>query len=308
MILKDILEKSGTAEIILRRLLTAFAPIKKNVKRFIRKKVSAPISLYENKELIGKFRNILEKCGTKPGDIIIIHSSLDGLRGMGITAEKIIDLIFEAFSECTVVFAAYPIEPGSKKEIYKYDPQKTLCWTGMLPNAVMKRKGVVRSEFPYNSLCALGKECEAMFMDNMKSFRPHDKYSAWEYCRRHHAKILFLGTTSREANTMAIHMIPDIMGDKWPIANWYTGRKYRIKTNGGYIEKNIEVQDGFWTKYVNEYKTDRILKDNGYIRDISAGGITAELVDDSYEMMRFLLERCENGSPMYKVPKRFYRK
>lgn len=223
------------------------------------------------------------------------------------TIEEIVDMILDTFSEMTVVFATYPIEPIRRKEAYKYDPKKTLCWTGMLPNVFLKREGVIRSLFPYNTLAAKGEHAEAMMENNLLSEVPHGRNTPWDYCRLHNAKILFLGTTSREANTMAIHMLPDLMEDEWPIKNWYEERKYIITNCGEKIDKTIQVQKGFWYQYVNEYKTDRILKDNKLLQDISIDDIPLEIVSDSYTMIEFLGNRCKNGKIMYSIPKRFYK-
>ncbi len=306
--LNKILERSGTLEVFLRKTVTAFAPLKKRIKHILKNKAKTESPQIENIDQIKKFKESLSGCGIKSGDIVIVHSSFDGLKNLGLSAEKIIDLIFEVFPDSTLAFAAYPIESGKKKGLYKYDPKNTICWTGVLPNIFLKKEGVIRSEFPYNSLSAAGKEAEAMMKDNLKSLRPHDMYSAWEFCRQRHAKILFLGTSSREANTMAIHMVPDIMGEKWPVERWYTQRKYLIKTDKGCIEKTIEIQDGFWYRYVNEYKTDKALKDSGLLRDISINNTMIEIIDDSFKMMDFLTDRCGNGDLMYKIPKKFYKK
>ena len=177
----------------------------------------------------------------------------------------------------------------------------------MLPNVFLKREGVLRSLFPYNTLAAKGEHAAAMMENNLISDTPHGHNTPWDYCRLHHAKILFLGTTSREANTMAIHMLPDLMGDKWPIENWYEERKYIITKEGEKIAKLIQVQNGFWYQYVNEYKTDRLLKENKLLLDIRVDDVPMEIVPDSYAMMEFLELRVQKGKLMYSIPKRYYK-
>lgn len=306
--LRRILEKSGTAEVLFREIATICEPIKKRIKRVLRRSSKSEVAVEKNETKINSLRQRLENSGISKGDIVLIHSSLDGLRSLGMTSEEIVDLILDIFSEMTVVFATYPIEPIRKKEVYKYDPKKTLCWTGMLPNVFLKRQGVKRSLFPYNTLAAIGEHADAMLDNNLLSDIPHGANTPWDYCRMHHAKILFLGTTSRESNTMAIHMVPDIKGDDWPINNWYEERKYIITYNGEKIEKTIRVQKGFWYKYVNEYKTDRVLKDSRLLLDIGIDDIPLEIVPDSYLMMEFLENRVRQGVLMYSIPRKFYKK
>lgn len=300
-----ILEKSGLMEVLARRITCAVEPIKRIVKRMLRTKSINAVS--ENNEKISMFSETLAQCGVKDGDIIIIHSSLDGLRGLGLSAEKIIENIMEIFSDCTVVFPTFPLEPQKSKDIYYYNPLKSLCGTGMLPNLFLRKDCAIRSTFPYNSLAALGEQAELMMENDYKCVYPHDSFSAWEYCRQHHAKILFLGTTSREANTMAIHMIPDIMGAEWPISNWYSSRRYQIKINNTIIERDIKVQNKFWYRYVNEYKSDKSLRDAGILRRIGFDDITIEVIDDSKKMTDFLIDRCKKGELMYKIPQRYWK-
>ena len=307
-IVATIFEKSGLMEVFMRCTASAIEPIKRPVKRMLRGNNNHQKSAFVNPEQIAKLRDALLNSGVKSGDIVIIHSSLDGLHSLGLPGEKVIELVLDVFSSCTVVFVTFPIEPRKTKDVYSYDPQKTLCGTGMLPNLFLKFPGVVRSSFPYNSLAAIGRQAEAMMANDEKSFRPHDHYSAWEYCRQHHAKILFLGTTSREANTMAIHMIPDIMEEAWPIEKWYIKRNYKIKIGETITNRTIEVQDGFWYQYVNEYKTDKILRDAGLLRRIGFDDIPLEIVDDSMEMSEFLIERCRKGNLMYRIPHKYWRK
>lgn len=305
--LEKILERSGMVEVVFRKTATAVAPVKKKIKRFIRGSSKSEIAKEKNELKIQILRDRLKNSGINNGDIVLIHSALDGLRSLGLSAEEIVDLILEIFPEMTVVFAAYPIEPSRKKEVYKYDPSKSLCWTGMLPNVFLKREGVIRSIFPYNTLAAKGNRAEGMMKDNICATFPHGEYSAWEFCRQNHAKILFLGTTSREANTMAIHMVPDVMGDEWPIKDWYEERKYIITNKGEKTEKAIKVQNGFWYQYVNEYKTDKLLKDQKLLMDISVEDIPLEIVPDCYDMMEYLVHRCRSGKLMYSIPKKYYK-
>lgn len=305
--INSILERSGRAEVLFRKVATAVGPLKKRIKRLIRSNAKTEIVSERNDEKIDILRRTLNTCGIKKGDIVLVHSSFDGLRSLGLSVEELIDFILDVFSDMTVVFATYPIEPMKEKEVYKYNPDRTLCWTGMLPNLFLKREGVIRSLFPYNTLAAKGKYAKAMMTSNLSAETPHGKFSPWEFCRQYHAKILFLGTTSREANTMAIHMIPDIMGDDWPIKNWYEERKYVITVEGEKVYKTIKVQKGSWYQYVNEYKTDKILKDTGDLIDISVDDIPLEIVPDCYEMVEHLINRCKSGMLMYSIPQKHYK-
>lgn len=301
------MEKHGKLEVFARRIATILSPIKKALKRKTNKDKKA-MKGSDSKKSIADFKACLKKCNIVPGDIVLIHSSTDGLQSLQMKPNEIVDLIMEIFKGATVVFATFPIEPRKPKEVYKYNPNKTMCWTGMLPNAFLQKPGIVRSLTPYNSLAAYGELTNDMMKDNILSETPHGEHSAWYYCYTHHAKILFVGTTSRESNTMAIHMVPDVMKEKWPIKDWYEKRQYQIVDNQKVLEKTLFIQKGFWYRYVNEYKTDKVLKDSGYLKIIKSGETSIEIVNDSFEMLNFLINRCENNQLMYSIPKKYYKK
>lgn len=303
---ESLMERSGMAEVVLRKVATALGPVKKKLKKVIRGRSKSSISFQRDDTRINLLRSKLERSGIKDGDVVLIHSSLDGLRCLGLSAEEIVDFILDVFKKNTVVFASYPIEPNKKRKIYRYDPKKTLCWTGMLPNVFLKKEGVIRSEFPYNTLAAKGPLAIDMMKENLKAEVPHGDNTPWEFCRQHHAKILFLGTTSREANTMAIHMAPDIMGKQWPIKDWYESRNYQIVLGEETIVKKVLIQRGFWYQYVNEYRMDNLLKKKGLLKNLSFDGISLELVPDCFTMMNYIVNQCENQKLMYRIPRKYY--
>ena len=307
--LKKLMEKSGFLEVTLRRVATFFSPLKRLVKRKMSKTKAGFVQPVSRQGLIDSFKKQIKTCNFSQNDIVIVHSSYDGLKKMGLGPSEIIDTIIQELNGATVLFAAFPIEPRVSKSLYKYDPSKTICWTGILPNLFLKRKGVVRTPVPYNSLASFGRFTEEIMKDNLKAVVPHGEYTPWHYCYEHHAKILFVGTTSRESNTMAIHMPPDIMKDDWPIEGWYERRKYLIKIDRGHeIEREIQIQKGFWYRYVNEYKTDKALKNEGLVTDISVNGIAIEYVSDCNKMLGFLIDRCKKGKLMYLIPRKYYKK
>ena len=71
------------------------------------------------------------------------------------------------------------------------------------------------------------------------------------------------------------------------------------------IEKSIKIQKEDWYQYVNEYRTDRILKDNNYVINMQVDDIPVEIVLDCYDMIEFLIGRCKQGELMYTIPKKY---
>ena len=79
--------------------------------------------------------------GIKKGDILILHSSMEGLRSASPDPKVIIDYLLNLLGpEGTLVIPAFATanRKYSAEKIPTYNPKKSLCWTGMIPNVVVK--------------------------------------------------------------------------------------------------------------------------------------------------------------------------
>lgn len=247
------------------------------------------------------------------GHIYLIHSSMEGLQRLNQTPKEIIANLFSILGDknTTFVMPTFPIETLKRREpsyIRKYNVKKSLCWTGMMPNVFMKMDGCVRSSYPYNTLAAIGPHANKMFNLEKESVNPHDKYSAWYYCYENHATILFLGTTSIKSNTMLNHMLPDVMGDLWPIKQWYRKQQYEV-TNLDQSKKlmDIEIQGGDWHNYFMSHYVDRWARKKGLLQTLN-NNIKVEMVPDCRAMLDAQINEFNKGTLPFCIPKRFWKK
>jgi len=119
----------------------------------------------------------LKELGLKRGDVVGVHSSLGSFGYVDGGADAVINALLETVGEGgTLVMPSYStnrenvertqreIELGItwKSKILPYDPNKTPCWTGTIPETFRKRKGVVRSPNPTHSLAASGPKAEEL--------------------------------------------------------------------------------------------------------------------------------------------------
>jgi len=314
------LERHGWAEVAIRIILNKFPKIKK-----IAKKVrggashgskSAAQEPNQTQQVIDPAwkAEYFERVAASIADesIVLIHSSMDGLESIGITVEDFMVFMHDQVDKRNITFVlpCFPIT-NLKKPTPKsrpYDPGKTLCWTGMLPNAFIGDPDVIRTRFPYNSLAALGPKAQEMMANDLDAERVYDNNSAWRYCLDNHAKILFCGVKASGSNTIAIHMTCDVMADEWPVADWYEDVTYKIKLDGQVTEKTIKVQKDFWYQYCMEERTSGRLKEKGALTEDSIHGCNLGLVDDCRVMMYVLIDLCRQGKLMYRVPKRYWKK
>ncbi|MEM2939525.1 MAG: AAC(3) family N-acetyltransferase [Candidatus Bathyarchaeia archaeon] len=117
----------------------------------------------------------LQQLGLKRGDIVIVHSSLSSFGFVEGGAETVIDALLETVGEeGTVIMPTYStnrrrvrrsrreIELGVtwKYKIMHYDPKRTSCWTGIIPESFRKRHNAFRSLNPTHSIAAIGSRAK----------------------------------------------------------------------------------------------------------------------------------------------------
>lgn len=301
-----ILERCPWLEIIIRRFLWRFPKIKK----FISDHHSNAARLDQSEKRPEIWEKVKQRiCGynIKKGDILLVHSSMDGLAKSGVSPKEVIDFLLELLGEeGTLVFAAYPkCKPyqGNADVLY-YDPKRTLSWTGMLPNVFCKYKGVVRSEFPYNSLAAIGKYADEMMKDNLLDDTSQASHSAWQFCIGHHAKILYLGVSAAMSCTM-MNYPEDALGEDWYVKDWYGTQKYAIKREDDVIFKTIKERCPDWYRFYAMFHSEYWMIKNKLLIKDEIEGVYIGFTENMYELADELLKLGRQGKSVYRIPKRY---
>ena len=310
----SLMERFGIIEVSSRIILGKFPKLKKIAKRIrangshgFSEGAAGEINPNLKIEYFEKIASILQQ-----DDIVLIHSSMDGLESIGITAEDFMAFMKRQVSErgITFVLPCFPItnlKPPTEKS-RPYDPKKTLCWTGMLPNMFIGDADVIRTTFPYNSLAAMGPKATPMMANDEKQISVYDENSAWHYLLENDAKILFAGVKASGSNTMGIHAQCDFMKEGWPVENWYETRTYKVRINGQVTEKTIKVQADHWYQYCMEERTSGRLKEAGVLVEDDSLGCNLGLIESSKAMVDVLTKLCNKGKLMYMIPKKYIRK
>lgn len=256
------------------------------------------------------------------GDILLVHSSMDGLKNTGLSPTKVISILRDIVGiDGTIVMPAFqkfecPCPEGKliehkenfSDEVFVYNYRGVACWTGMLNSIFLMQPDTLRSYFPNNSLAAQGPHAKPMMENNLKGDLPHGRFSAWKYCVEHHAKVLFLGLKADHCFTL-IHTVEDILDDEWPVNDWYKKQKYKIID--GVEETNIIVRERRlkWARYITEkYGTNQIRK-AGLLKTHMFGGVTVEYIDDAYKFFEYLKnETIQNGPLFYKILNKYLKR
>lgn len=303
-----VLERFPLLEVLVRCLLWKFPSIKQGISDAHTKDTSSRKKTY-NLEKWEEVKKTIIDYNIKRGDLLLVHSSMDGLSEIGISAKEIIDFLLDTVGEeGTLVFAAYPKcrQYDDQEDVLFYDPSRSISWTGMLPNVFCKYKGVVRSEFPYNTLAAKGPLAEEMMKDNLKGDTSQGKYSSWKYCVDHHAKILYLGVSAALSCTM-MNYPEDALEENWYVKDWYYEQKYVIKKEGQLIEKTIKERHPEWYRFYAMFNSEYWMKKNGYLSSKEIDGVYIGVTEDMHELAERLLHEGMRKKSVYRIPKKYWK-
>lgn len=280
------------------------------IKKYVKEKGSTP----KEKVSIPEIMTELKKMGIEKGDILMIHSSMDGLKSLSGSPAELLSAIMELLGEeGTLAMAAFPhykdndvCEVEGKKYII-YDVKRTGVSTGLLPMVFCKMRGVKRSECPMNTVAVWGKHAEEMLQNEDKSDLVHGECSAWHYLAKSHAKILYLGLKVIEADTI-VHVAEDIMDEDWPIAHWYEEQNYIIKDRNREKNRTFRIRNGYWHRYFTAQYSGRLMRKHNFIESRDYKGITLEMIKDAGEYVEFLMHQAQKGKLLYRIPRKYYKR
>lgn len=254
------------------------------------------------------FVDSIASFGIKKGDVLIVHSGLKELKITGMKANEILDYLLSLVGkEGTLILPAYPdFSTNDSAEIFYYDPKSTKSWTGYLPNLFCTKDGVIRSALPANPLACFGKYAEEITQGNEKAIYPHGENSSWFRAVMKHAKILFIGTNIAHSNTV-IHVAEDVLGEDYPIKNWYESKSYKVNINNEIKLITVRERRQFWSRYINESRNTYRLKKKGLAIEKYEYGMHLGFIQDSYDVFEEIYNRAQKEKLEYVIPKKYWR-
>ncbi len=299
-------------EVFLRKLYWRNVKILKRLNPHkLRHKEKKTFSKVDFDEIIEWYR----KKGVGEGDILIVHSSLEGLEATGLTPDEIIDKLLDLIGPSGTlampVIRAYKGEPIAEnllKEnvdnlICTYDVRKTPIISGYIPFRLLRRKNAKVSLHPLNPLCALGPLAEEMMKHNLDGEypSPHGPNSSWKYAYDHGCKVVSLGVNIAHYNTI-VHINEEAFGD-WIKSSdeWFRLRKFNVIDEQKNIREVIvrERKPKWGLLHYTEIRMNHDLEKLNIITSEKIGGEVEVSYVDVPKFISYLRSKRKTGYPYY---------
>lgn len=158
-----------------------------------------------------------DELGIKKGDVVFIHSSINGLN-LDFPSYLIIKIFLDTVGkEGTILFPTYP-----KLNSYKFlksgeifNIRKTPSYTGILSEFARRQKNAIRSLHPTKSVVAIGPKASELTSEHHISRYPYDINSPYYKITKCNAKIIGIGVKTTYLS--AVHTVDDVLKDKFPV-------------------------------------------------------------------------------------------
>ena len=122
--------------------------------------------------------------------------------------------------------------------------------------------------------------------------------SSWSHCVENDAFIVGLGTDLTHSLTM-IHVVEDVMDEKWPIKDWYIEKNFLIIDDEFKELRKLRERAPKWgALHFGERTLCKDLIKEGVLKTTTINGIVVEILK-AKELIKFLDEKNENGYPYF---------
>lgn len=159
-------------------------------------------------------------CGVKRGDILFVHSSIDGL-AMDIPARRILELLLETVGpEGTILMPSYPkltsyafLQSGQV-----WDVRRTPSYSGFLTEIFRRMEGTRRSLHPTKSVAVRGPLRDELISEHHTDIRPYGAASPYYKFIAHGGKAIGIGVSAKYI--AFIHAIDDHLKERFPVTTY----------------------------------------------------------------------------------------
>ena len=266
------LEKGGGS---LNETVAAFEFLKKH--GYVKLKRKKTVEVKKNALL-----RAVKKCGVKKGDVIFVHSSLNGLGHIDGGPDSVISILNEAVGrEGTIVMPVFSWNFVDRNTA-PFDKVKTMSKTGVITETFRRQKGVLRSNNPTHSVAARGKYAKEIVSAGA-GLPAFDKKGPFGKLLELKARVIFLGCGLHSNSSLhAIEDWYDLPYLQPERTHYYDGFNIKHKT---YNKMPSGCRDFYSHTSKKPSKIYKLLYKAGVIDEVKAGkGIIY-----SFEMQKFAL-------------------
>lgn len=156
-----------------------------------------------------ELKNDLLQLGVRPGEVLMVHSSLKALGPVEGGAETVIQALLATLGETgTLLMPALTYERVTADQPI-FDVQRTPGNVGLIPETFRLRAGTRRSVHPTHSVCAAGPLTQALLGAHLEDDTPCGPHSPFHLLPKMKGQILMLGC-GLELNT-SMHAIEELV-------------------------------------------------------------------------------------------------
>jgi aminoglycoside 3-N-acetyltransferase len=178
--------------------------------------------------------------GIKPGNVVMMHSSMKAL-GLKILPEEFLDELMEALTdEGTLLLPALTYE-GVTPERPFFSVTESIPNVGLLPKTFLHMDGVKRSLHPTHSVCAWGAKAEKLTRNHALDDTPVGPHSPFMLLPEVGGKMLFVGDILHSCTFM--HGIEEIVNAPYAMNKGQT--LYMMKDDSGLIHEKYYYTHNF---------------------------------------------------------------
>jgi aminoglycoside 3-N-acetyltransferase len=303
-------------ELSAKRLYNSYSWLQKKIEPFIW--ISKP---RRQTAMRKEFKQYLREIGVAEGALVMAHTSVSNLQlfdnsesdpvsgGFLKEANNLVNDMLELVGPAgTLVMptnAYYQnddrvLNPIERNRTILYNPRTTPCAVGLANELFWRRKGVLRSLHPYNSLAAYGPLAEELLRDNLNHDKPLPQgiYSGYYRFSQKNGLVVSIGVPLQNSMTL-IHTPEEIRDMDWPIKDFFEDRQYLVRIGERdelYILRQRRPEYGMYCICVR--KAFRDLVREGIVHETSVGSVRVDWAR-SGEVFDYFMQRNKNSHYPY---------
>jgi len=155
----------------------------------------------------------LNGLGLRPGNHVLVHSSLSSLGQVEGGAQTVVDALLRAVgpSGTLLVPTLTGTEADGPERDLVFDLSETPCWTGAVAEAARRRPEAIRSAHPTHSVAAIGAAADRLTADHELCITPCGTGSPYAKLAADPDGVILLLGCDHESNT-TLHHVEELAG------------------------------------------------------------------------------------------------